>query len=81
MQMFTVREYDHYHLMVLHGLDTDDIEGCEFSKKFRVQTRGDTEEDGTIREETIPIRPDTLPYPAGQAYAMDRNPLYATYVD
>ena len=27
--------------MALQGLDTDDIEGCEFSEKFRAETSGD----------------------------------------
>ena len=29
--------------MVLQDLDTDGIEGCEFSKKFRAETSGDME--------------------------------------
>ena len=41
--MFTVRVYDNYNLMVLQDLDTDDIEGWEFSKKFREETSGDME--------------------------------------
>ena len=41
--MLTVRAYDNYNLMALQGLDTDDIEGCEFSKKFRAETSGDME--------------------------------------
>ena len=39
----TVRVYDNYNLIALQGLDTDDIEGCEFSKKFRAETSGDME--------------------------------------
>ena len=39
--MLTVRVYDNYDLIALQGLDTDDIEGCEFSKKFRAETSGD----------------------------------------
>ena len=39
--MLTVRVYDTYNLMALQDLDTDDIEGCEFSKKFRAETSGD----------------------------------------
>ena len=27
--------------LALQGLDTDDIEGCKFSKKFRVETSVD----------------------------------------
>ena len=41
--MLTVRIYDNYNLMALQDLDTDDIEGCEFSKKFRAKTSGDIE--------------------------------------
>ena len=37
--MLTVRVYDNYNLIALQGLDTDDIEGCEFSKKFRAETK------------------------------------------
>ena len=29
--------------MALQDLDTDYIEGCEFSKKFRAETSGDRE--------------------------------------
>ena len=43
--MITVRVtlYDNYNLIALQGLDTDDIKGCEFSKKFRVETSGNME--------------------------------------
>ena len=41
--MLTVRVYDNYNLMALQDLDTDDIEGCECSKKFRAGTSGDME--------------------------------------
>ena len=41
--MLTVRVYDNYNLIVLQGLDTYDIEGCEFSKKCRAETSGDME--------------------------------------
>ena len=41
--MFTVRVYDNFYLMALQGLDTDDIEGWEFSKKFREETSGGME--------------------------------------
>ena len=39
--MLTVRVYDNYNLIALQGLDTYDIEGCKFSKKFRAETSGD----------------------------------------
>ena len=41
--MLTVRVYDTYNLMALQDLNTDDIEGCEFSKKFRAEISGDME--------------------------------------
>ena len=41
--MLTVRVYDNYNLIALQGLDTDDIEGCEFSKKFTAKTSEDME--------------------------------------
>ena len=41
--MLTVRVNDTYNLIDLQGLDTDDIEGCEISKKFRAETGGDME--------------------------------------
>ena len=39
--MITLRVYDDYNFISLQALDTDDLEGCEFSKKFRVKTSGD----------------------------------------
>ena len=39
--MLTVRVYDGYNLISLQGLDTEDLEGCEFSTKFRAETNGD----------------------------------------
>ena len=41
--MLTVRVYDNYNLIALQDLDTDHIEGCEFSKKFGAETSGDME--------------------------------------
>ena len=41
--MLTVRVYDNYNLITLQGLDTDDIEGYEFSKKLRDESSGDME--------------------------------------
>ena len=41
--MLTVRVYDNYNLIALQGLDTNDFESCNFSKKFRVETSGDME--------------------------------------
>ena len=36
--MLTVRVHGNYNLIALQDLDTDDIEGCKFLKKFRVET-------------------------------------------
>ena len=41
--MITVRVYDDYNLITLQDLDTDDLEGFEFSTKFRAKTIGDME--------------------------------------
>ena len=41
--MITVRVYDDYNSIALQTVDTDDLEGCEFSKKFRPETSGDME--------------------------------------
>ena len=41
--MITLRVCDDYNLISLPALDTDDLEGCEFSKKFRAKTSGDME--------------------------------------
>ena len=41
--MITVRTYDDYNLIALQDLDTNDFDGCEFSKKFRAETSGDME--------------------------------------
>ena len=41
--MLMVRVYDNYNLIALQGLDINDIESYEFSKKFRAETSGDME--------------------------------------
>ena len=41
--MITVRVYDDYNLIALQVLNTEDLEGCEFSKKFRAKSSGDME--------------------------------------
>ena len=41
--MITVRVYDHYNSIALQAVNTDDLEGCEFSKKFRAKSSGDME--------------------------------------
>ena len=41
--MITVRVYDDYNFITLQDLDTDDLEGFEFSTKFRDKTIGDME--------------------------------------
>ena len=39
--MLVVKVYDNYNIIALQGLDTDDIEDCKFSKKFKAETSGD----------------------------------------
>ena len=39
--MITVRVYDDYNLIALQALNTEDLEGGEFSKKFRAKSSGD----------------------------------------
>ena len=39
--MITVRVHDDYNSIDLQAVDTDDIEGWEFSKKFRAKSSGD----------------------------------------
>ena len=41
--MITVRVYDDQNLIALQVLNTEDLEGCEFSKKFRAKSSGDME--------------------------------------
>ena len=41
--MLTIRVYDNYNLIALQGLDTDEFEGCEFSKNFKAETSGGME--------------------------------------
>ena len=39
--MITVRVYDDYNSIALQAVDTDDLEGSEFSKKFTDKGSGD----------------------------------------
>ena len=39
--MITVRVYDDYNSIALQAVDIDDLEGWEFSKKFRAKSIGD----------------------------------------
>ena len=41
--MITVRVYDDYNLIALQAVDTNDLEDCEFSHKFRPKNSGDME--------------------------------------
>ena len=41
--MFTVRVFHDYNLIALQDLDTDDLEDCEFSSRYRAETIGDME--------------------------------------
>ena len=38
--MITVRVYDDYNSIALQAVDIYDLEGCEFSKKFRANCSG-----------------------------------------
>ena len=39
--MITVRVYDDYDSIALQAVDTDDLEGWKFSKKFTDKSSGD----------------------------------------
>ena len=39
--MITVRVYDDYNSIALQAVNTNDLEGWEFSKKFRKKSSGD----------------------------------------
>ena len=39
--MITVRVYEDYNSTAFQAVDTDDLEVCEFSKKFRAKSIGD----------------------------------------
>ena len=39
--MITVKVYDDYNSVALQAVDTNDLEGCEFSSKFRAKNSGD----------------------------------------
>ena len=39
--MITVRGYDDCNSIALQPVDTDDLEACEFLKKFRAKSIGD----------------------------------------
>ena len=41
--MIKVRVYADYNSIALQAVDTDDLEGCDFSKKFRTKSSGDME--------------------------------------
>ena len=41
ISMITVRVYDDYNSIALQAVDKYDIEGCEFSKKFRAKSSRD----------------------------------------
>ena len=39
--MITVRVYDDFKSIALRAVDKDELEGCEFSKKFTSKSSGD----------------------------------------
>ena len=41
--MIVVGLYDDQNFIALQALNTEDLEGCEFSKKFRAKSSGDME--------------------------------------
>ena len=41
--MITVIAYDDQNLIALQVMNTEDLEGCEFSKKYRAKSSGDME--------------------------------------
>ena len=41
--MITIRVYGDYNLIALQALHTEDLEGCELSKKFRAKSSGNIE--------------------------------------
>ena len=41
--MLTVRVYDNYNSIAVQAVDTDELEGCKVSKKFRAKSSGDME--------------------------------------
>ena len=41
--MIMARVYDDQNLIALQALNTQDLEGCEFVKKFRAKSSGDME--------------------------------------
>ena len=43
VSMITVRVHADYNFVALQDLDTDDLEGFEFSTKFRAKTIGNME--------------------------------------
>ena len=60
--MITVRVYDDYNSIALQAVDTDDVEGCDFSKKFRAKSSGKT--NGlcrTLKSSKLLENPFTLP--------------------
>ena len=64
--MITVRVYDDYNFIALQDLDTDDLEGFEFSTKFRAKTIGDMEKlmacmCRTLKSSTLLKNSVTLP--------------------
>ena len=41
--MITVRVYDDYNSIALQALNTENLEGCDFLKKFTAKSSGDME--------------------------------------
>ena len=51
--MITARGYDDYNSIPLQADDTDDVEGYEFSKKFRAKSSGDIKNQWVVSDTKI----------------------------
>ena len=63
--MITVRVYDDYNSIALQSVDIDEIEGWEFSKKFRAKSNGNMKKNNgwcrTLKSSKLLENPVTLP--------------------
>ena len=61
--MLTVRVYDNYNFIVLQTLNTDHIEGCGFSTKFRDKLKKIWKSNGMCRHKIIQITKRSITVP------------------
>ena len=63
--MLTVRVYGNYNPIALSDLDADDLEGHEFSMKFRAETSGNMDKTNGMCQTLKPFKllenPASLP--------------------